>query len=264
MCNCCVPSVPPDSSYEAFAGPVRNWQAALTIGLDRSVRASDHNLGHIEEEIAQKTRALQRTIAQEAAQKKADDIPPACPMCGAKLTRVTHGHERTIQTRFGPITLQRRRGWCPKCQQWFYPADRALGIDDGGTASPAVQEMAALLGSKMPISEASAVVKRLTGVDLPRPTLDREAKRQGQRAERTRDQLDEQMRTALGAQEQGQGDVSRPFTFWRSTPGTSASGMTGGKQSGSGPAASSRSVGIGFTPPRAFDWRIASAKVIER
>ena len=159
MCNCCVLSVPPDSSYEAFAGPVRNWQAALTTGLGRSIGASDHNLGHIEEEIAHQTRELQR-------------------VCGAKLPRVTPGHERTIQTRFGPITIRRSRGWCPKCQQWFYPADRALGIDDGGTSSPAVQEMAALLGSKMPISEASAVIKRLTGVDLPRPTLDREAKRQ--------------------------------------------------------------------------------------
>jgi hypothetical protein len=213
MCNCCVPSVPPDSSYEAFAGPVRNWQAALTTGLGRSIRACDHNLGHIEEEIAQKTRELQRTIAQEAAQKKADDIPPNCPVCGAKLTRLTHGHERTIQTRFGPITIKRSRGWCPQCKQWFYPADRALGVDDGGTASPAVQEMAALLGSKMPISEASAVVKRLTGVDLPRPTLDREARRQGKRAQRTRDKLDEQMRTAAGAQEQGQGGVHGPFTL---------------------------------------------------
>jgi hypothetical protein len=213
MCNCCVASVPPDSSYEAFAGPLRSWQAALTAGLGRSMRASDHNLGHIEEEIAHQTRELQRVIAQEAAQKKADDIPPACPVCGAQLTRVTHGHERTIQTRFGPITIQRRRGWCPQCQQWFYPADRALGIDDGGTSSPAVQEMAALLGSKMPIAEASAVVKRLTGVDLPRPTLDREARRQGKRAERTREKMDEQMRTALGAQEQGQGDLSGPFTL---------------------------------------------------
>ena len=213
MCNCCVSSVPPDSSYEAFAGPMKHWQAALTAGLDRSIRACDHNLGHIEEEIAQKTRDFQRTLAQEAAQKKADDVPPMCPICGARLTRVTHGHERTIQTRFGPITIKRSRGWCKKCKQWCYPADRALGIDEGGTASPAVQEMAALLGSKMPISEASAVIKRLTGVDLPRPTLDREAKRQGKRAERTRDQLDEQMRTASGAQQQGPGSSSQAFTL---------------------------------------------------
>jgi hypothetical protein len=89
MCNCCVPTVPPGSSYEAFAGPVRNWRAALTAGLDRSINASDHNLGHLEEEIARQTRELQRAIAQEAAQKKADEVPPLCPVCRAKLKRVT-------------------------------------------------------------------------------------------------------------------------------------------------------------------------------
>lgn len=213
MFNCCVPTVPPGSSYEAFAGPVKNWRAALTAGLDRSIHASDDNLGHIEEEIAHQTRELQRAIAQEAARKKADEVPPTCPVCGAKLQRVTHGHKRTIQTRFGPITIKRSRGFCPQCKSWFYPADHALGVDEGGTASPAVQEMAALLGSKMPISEASAVIKRLTGVDLPRPTLDREAKRQGRRAERKRDKLDEQMRTAAGAQAQGQGMTGQPFTL---------------------------------------------------
>jgi hypothetical protein len=122
---------------------------------DRSVRAADHNLGHIEEEITHQTRELQRAIAQEAAQKKAAQIPPTCPVCRAWLTRVTHGHERTIQTRFGPITLKRSRGWCPQCKRWFYPTDHVLGIDEGGTASPAVQEMAALLGSKMSIEEAT-------------------------------------------------------------------------------------------------------------
>lgn len=257
MCNCCVQTVPPGSSYEAFAGPVRNWQAALTTGLDRSLRASDHNLGHIEEEIAQKTRDLQRMIAQEAAQKKADDIPPACPVCGAKLTRVTPGHERTIQTRFGPITIQRSRGWCPKCKEWFFPADRALGIDDGGTASPAVQEMAALLGSKMPMSEASAVVKRLTGVDLPRPTLiAKPSARENVPSARAKS-LMSKCAPPVEHKRKAKAASAGPLPwFWRSTPGTSASGMIGGKPSGSGPAAKSRSVGIGFTPPRAFDWRI--------
>jgi transposase-like protein len=251
MFNCCVPTVPPGSSYEAFAGPVKNWRAALTAGLDRSIHASDHNLGHIEEEIAQQTRELQRAIAQEAAQKKADEVPPTCPVCGAKLKRVTHGHKRTIQTRFGPITLKRSRGFCPQCERWFYPADSILGVDEGGTASPAVQEMAALLGSKMPISEASAVIRRLTGVDLPRPTLDREAKRQGRRAERKRDKLDEQMHTAAGAQAQGQGRSGQPFTR-----GTSASGMSGGKQIGSGPKGQNQSVGTGCMGRHAFVWKI--------
>jgi hypothetical protein len=61
--------------------------------------------------------------------------------------------------------------------------------------------MAALTVSKMPVKEASAVIERLTGVKLPPATLDREARRQGQRADRKRQQLDEQMRAGQGAQQ---------------------------------------------------------------
>jgi hypothetical protein len=61
--------------------------------------------------------------------------------------------------------------------------------------SPAVQDLAALLASKMPLEEASAVLAHLTGLELPRATLDREAKRQGQRAERLREALDAQAPT---------------------------------------------------------------------
>jgi hypothetical protein len=59
--------------------------------------------------------------------------------------------------------------------------------------------MAALLASKMPVSEASAVLEHLTGVKLPRATLDREAKRQGQRARQVRRRSDEQACLALKA-----------------------------------------------------------------
>jgi hypothetical protein len=58
--------------------------------------------------------------------------------------------------------------------------------------------MAALLASKMPVSEASAVLEHLTGVKLPPATLDREARRQGKRAERKRKELDEQMSAGKG------------------------------------------------------------------
>src|ERR1700679_524460 len=52
--------------------------------------------------------------------------------------------------------------------------------------------MTALLASKMPVSEASAVMEHLTGVKMPRSTLDREAKRQGERARELRRKLDGQ------------------------------------------------------------------------
>jgi hypothetical protein len=61
--------------------------------------------------------------------------------------------------------------------------------------------MAALVASKLPVGEASAVIERLTGVKLPRATLDREARRQGKRAEGKRQQMDEQMSQGAGTEQ---------------------------------------------------------------
>ena len=199
MNHCCEKSVPQsDSSFETFARLVADWQARLTAGLTRSVQASDQTLGHLEEEILHTTRDLERQLLAEAAQRKADQSPPVCPVCGHKLSACTRDHPRTFHSRFGPVTVKRLRGWCRRCREWRFSADRLLGLSETGGASPSVQEMAALTVSKMPVQEASAVIERLTGVKLPPATLDREARRQGRRADQKRAQLDAQMRTPEG------------------------------------------------------------------
>jgi hypothetical protein len=212
MNNCWAVSVPPDSSYEAFGQPVADWVARLSAGLNRIVSQSKQGMGDLEEQILQQTQGLQRQLLEEASQKKADQTPPLCPVCGRKLSRLTHGHERTYQTRFGPVTIRRSRGFCARCQAWRFPADAALGLEDTGHASPGVQEMAALVASKMPVAEASAVLERLTGVKLPPATLDREARRQGKRAERKRQELDEQMSAGQGGS-QSVPAPCQPFTL---------------------------------------------------
>ena len=198
MNNCCVLTVPPGSSFQTFGQPVLDWVARLTAGLNRSIPNTNQTMGDLEREILQQTQGLERKLLEEASQKKADDSPPVCPVCGQKLSRVTHGHERTYQTRFGPVTIRRSRGWCKRCKVWRFPADHALGLEETGSASPSVQEMAALMASKMPVAEASKVIEHLTGVKLPPATLDREARRQGQRAQRKRQEMDEQMRAGQG------------------------------------------------------------------
>jgi hypothetical protein len=216
--NCCTKSVPhSDSSYKAFPRAVTVWQERLQAGLSRSLQASDETMGHLEEEILQKTRDLERAVLEEATQKKADQAPPLCPLCRGKLSRWTLGHERSYQSRFGEVTIQRGRGWCRKCKAWRFPADHRLGLAETGSCSPGVQEMAALAVSKLPVAEASAVIERLTGVKLPRATMDREARRQGQRAEGQRQAMDEQMSRGAGAEQQvpalqRQGPVE-PFTL---------------------------------------------------
>ena len=70
--------------------------------------------------------------------------------------------------------------YCKRCHKWRTPADSALGLEDSAGYSPAVQAMAALAASKMPVANASEVLEHLAGISLPRATLDREARRQGQ------------------------------------------------------------------------------------
>lgn len=165
---------------------------ALERSIQRLVLAADHNLGHLEIQAAHDVRELLRQTLERGAQAKADATPPICPACRQTLSRVSEGHWRSFDSRFGSITVKRARGYCKRCGKWRVPADAALGLEESAGYSPAVQDMAALLASKMPVEDASAVLEHLTGIKLPRATLDREARRQGKRSQRLRKQLDQQ------------------------------------------------------------------------
>jgi len=179
--------------------PLAVLAARAVCALEQSLRhwvvASDQNLGHLEVQAAQEVRELLRQAVERGAQAKAEATPPRCPVCGQPLSRLSAGHARTFKSRFGSITVKRTRGYCKRCRRWRVPADAALGLEETAGYSPAVQDLAALLASKMPVEDASAVLEHLTGVKLPRATLDREARRQGQRAQRLRQQLDQQAAT---------------------------------------------------------------------
>lgn len=153
--------------------------------------SEEQSLGHLEEAMKKSVGNFLAEATRLAAQQKADQTPPKCPVCARKLTR-RRPTERTVQTLFGESKLTRTQGWCAKCKAWFCPGDEALGVESG--YSPGVQEAAALLASKMPLSEASAVMERLTGRKLPATTLDRVAKRAAQKAQEKRKQSDEQAR----------------------------------------------------------------------
>lgn len=168
---------------------------ALEESIHRLMLASDQNLGHLERQAQHDVQELLRQSVERGAQAKADVTPPLCPVCGHKLSRLAKDHPRTFQTRFGSITIKRTRGYCRRCRKWRVPADAALGLEESAGYSPAVQDMATLLASKMPVEEASVVLEHLTGVKLPRATLDREARRQGKRAQGLRTQLDQQAAT---------------------------------------------------------------------
>lgn len=191
--TCCSESVMDRSAAaESLAVKAARLADILEDEVRAFVRASEENLGDIELQIEQQSRELLRSATEKAAQKKADVTPPVCPVCQKPLSQVSHGHQRSFECKFGTITVGRSRGYCKRCRKWRFPADTVLGLEQSAGYSPRVQEMAALLASKMPVGEASAVLEHLTGVKLPRATLDREARRQGQRAQKLRRQHDEQ------------------------------------------------------------------------
>jgi hypothetical protein len=167
-----------------------------------SACAADQNLGHLEEELLRGGQEVFRQMLEKAAQQKADAAPPQCPHCQNKLSRLSEGHFTTIQTRFGPIRVQRVRGYCRRCHKWRFAADAVLGLPEEGTQSPAVQEIAALTVSKMPATEAEQLVERLAGVKISAATLGRAARQQGQRAQQQREQLDKKMSTPEGRSQQ--------------------------------------------------------------
>jgi hypothetical protein len=179
-----------------------NLLVGLAGKLHHSLCAADQHLGHLEERLLREGQELFRQMLEKAAQQKAAAAPPLCPHCQNKLRRVTDGHWTTIQTRFGPIRVQRLRGYCRRCRKWRFPADTLLGLPDEGTQSPAVQEIAALTVTQLPPAQAEHLVERLTGVKISAATLGRQAQHQGQRAQEKRAHLDQQMSTPEGRVQQ--------------------------------------------------------------
>lgn len=192
----CDDSTSYNSTCVPASEPLAVLAAQASCALERSIQqctlASDQNLGHLEVQAARDVQDLLRVAMERGAQAKADATPPLCPVCQQKLTRLSAGQPRSFESRYGTITVKRTRGYCKRCRKWRLPADTALGLEESAGYSPAVQEMAALLASKMPVEDASAVLEHLTGVKVPRATLDREARRQGERAQTVRRKLDQE------------------------------------------------------------------------
>src|SRR5579863_7402899 len=195
----CTDCTPYHSTRVPVGEPLAVLAARAGCSLEHSIQrctlANDQNLGHLQMQAARDVQDLLRAAVERGAQAKADATPPLCPVCQQKLTRLSADQLRTFESRHGSITVKRTRGYCKRCRKWRVPADTALGLEESAGYSPAVQEMAALLASKMPVEDASAVLEHLTGVKLPRATLDREARRQGERAQTVRTELDRQAPT---------------------------------------------------------------------
>jgi len=193
---------------------VRDWLRDMDERLLKIQNNADQNLGFIEEELARGSREPLRLLAQRAAQAKANATPVQCPKHQVPLqhTRVLG---RFVDSRFGRFTIYRSYGRCPECDTWHFPADLVLGLNAHSPASPYVQEVTALLNTKMPSEQAVEVARRF-GLELSRCRIHREAHRQGLKAQEVRAtqlaQLDswEKIQEMAG---QSDGPATGPFTL---------------------------------------------------
>jgi hypothetical protein len=162
----------------------RDWLGDLQQRVDKILQTPEQNLGFIEEELARATREPLRLLAQRAAQAKANATSCQCPKCQTDLQ-----HQRLlgrgIDSRFGRFQIYRLYGRCASCAAWHFPADLVLGLNKNCPASPYLQEVTALLGTKMPSEQAVDVAARF-GLDLSRCFIHREGHRQGLKAEQVR------------------------------------------------------------------------------
>jgi hypothetical protein len=197
-------------------GDLADWTQDLESRLERVQQHPEQGLGFIEEQVRQCTLGLQRKVVERAMQAKADAVDECCSCCQTPLIEKKRRVPKTIHSYCGPVRLLRTHGWCRKCEQWVFPADTALGLFDNSTASPLVQEMCALLVSKMPCEQAEPVASRVAGIQLSRSTMAREAQRQGERAIQMREKQStvpsvSQPPTALAAA--GLDQPPKPFTM---------------------------------------------------
>jgi Uncharacterised protein family (UPF0236) len=193
---------------------LEDWQRDLERRLDEIQRRPEQNLGFIEEELARAAREPLRLLAERAAQAKANGTPCLCPNHQVDLER-QRVLGRSIDSRFGRITIYRKYGWCASCDAWHFPADLVLGLNKNSPASPYLQEVTALLHTKMPSAQAVEVASRF-GLELSRCFLHREAHRQGLKAQEVRQARLAQLDTWDAIQElaaKKDGPATAPFTL---------------------------------------------------
>lgn len=161
------------------------WVARVRAKLESEIMTSC-DMGALEKLIERELKELGRPLLEEAVQKLADRQALLCPCCGGELHVERHQRQRKVSSVFGRVPFKRSYGFCPNCQEPFYPADNVLGLQERAPASPRVQEICALMVLESPAGQAEANIRRLTGLDIGPSSMHREARRQGERAIRLR------------------------------------------------------------------------------
>ncbi|MEI7591328.1 MAG: hypothetical protein WCJ49_08490, partial [Deltaproteobacteria bacterium] len=194
---------------------VEEMVVALLCDQARAAAGNDPNMGVLEKKLEQMAKPYLRAALERLVHERAGSVATRCPHCGNALQVEARVRRRTINAKFGKISLARAYGYCETCHNWQYPADAALAIQERATASPCVQEICALTTLRDPAINVQEDTLRMTGINMDPACIHREARRQGDRAIALRDVDTALTRTPQGIVDLAQRAVlpTAPFTL---------------------------------------------------
>ena len=123
------------------------------------------SLGDLERQIQQAGGEAMKAALKQALRQREEPEPP-CPKCGSERAHIQGTKRRVLLTCFGRVEVPLRRLRCQQCRHLFRPAARCLAEVQGSNVTPALRELAALVGSAWPYETAAGILKRLSGVQL--------------------------------------------------------------------------------------------------
>jgi hypothetical protein len=133
---------------------------SLKIELDATA-----SLSQMEQQIGEAGRAAMKEALGQAIQWT-EEQQKRCPACGSEHVQTQGTKRRVLLTSFGRVEIPLKRLRCQVCRHLFRPAERCLAQVQGHNVTPALRELAALVGSSWPYETAAGVLKRLSGVQL--------------------------------------------------------------------------------------------------
>ena len=87
----------------------------------------------VERAVVEATGELRAKVLQSWCEEARDDcLRPLCPHCGGKM-RQKEQRDKRVVCHGGDVVVKRKRWWCEKCGESFFPSGR--GGDGGRTGN---------------------------------------------------------------------------------------------------------------------------------
>lgn len=182
---------------------------SLKIVLD----ATASTLSQLESQIEEAGRSAMKAALQQAI-RGIEAQQDRCPRCGSDQLHTQGTKRRVLLTRFGRVDVPLQRLRCQACRLLFRPAERCLAEVKGHNITPALRDLAALVGSSWPYETAAEVLKRLSGVQLSDERLRQITNEQGRGvAQAQREQAEQVLHEAVSMEQiRAQREQSAPVS----------------------------------------------------